>query len=150
VTTITQQRFIATTAEAVQHRLSVKGKPCTAAEVIAELLAMRVLHTYDASQRLAHPNCVICGTAAESLDTGGDDAKCALSTLWRRAGIVEISFGFGSRFDTAWVCGVICDSCAKTFVETTAAPMTEVGPLGQSFRGHTTMVASSTRDNEEG
>jgi len=53
--------------------------------------------------------------------------------VWKDAGLIEISFGFGSRYDVGWAFGLICDSCAKAFVETTAVPMTEAGALGKHF-----------------
>ncbi len=45
------------------------------------------------------------------------------------AGYLEISFPYGSVFDTTYLIGVICDKCALVFVNDLAARMTGYGAL---------------------
>lgn len=92
---------------------------------------------------LANDNCVICGSHHPSLVSDNVD-RFSTSALRKGAGIIQLSFGYGSALDTARVYGVICDGCAKALIETSAEPFSEDGPLGKTFTS--TVDMNSTND----
>lgn len=81
---------------------------------------------------LASDHCVMCG----SEHPGTDTTFCSVydaSAPRTGAGIISLSFGYGSRHDTTYLYAVICDSCAKALVEGAAAPFSSGGALGCSL-----------------
>ncbi len=73
--------------------------------------------------------CIVCGSACPPYDNQPSE-KSTRSCMRRGGGTIELGFGYGSRNDTVYLIGVICDPCAKTLVETAAAAFTSAGALG--------------------
>lgn len=132
------RHIVSTLADVVNARLKARGAAPTAEAVITELDALRLLRRNDnvPMPMLATTHCVVCGHKAEPLDTE-DPNKIDVTTMLRGAGIIELSFGYGSKYDTAWVFGVICEECAKAFISTTAMPMSDAG-ASPAFEAYTT------------
>jgi hypothetical protein len=123
--------IVAMLVEQVSKRLAAKQNAPTIEGVIRELVNLNMLRVDHRSHRIANPNCVVCGAATKVL---ADDDTLTTYSMIRDAGTVELSFGYGSRYDCGYVFGVICDDCAKAFIETAAVPMTEASP---HFTKHT-------------
>lgn len=55
--------------------------------------------------------CLVCGTAVKRDAQFSGDWRSIPASNWGAAGTVEISCGFGSRFDMGVYHAVICDQC---------------------------------------
>jgi len=77
--------------------------------------------------RILDDHCTVCG--AGCLPDSDEEASTTACVRYG-GGIIEMHFGYGSSLDTRYFIGVICDSCAETFIRTAAAPLTSYGALG--------------------
>jgi hypothetical protein len=85
--------------------------------------------------RIMHDKCVICGAECKHEPSGRiNEDRNTVGSVRSGGGIITIGFGYGSSHDTGYYNGVICDSCAKTLVETSAEPWGTYGPLRACFK----------------
>lgn len=99
---------------------------------------------------LAHENCVICGFECPGEVWGRGEFPIhpkAVNNVRSGGGIIRLSFGYGSRYDTEHHYGVICDECAKTLIETAAEPFSSSGALGTSIKN--TIDMRDTNDDAQ-
>ena len=102
---------------------------------------------------LAHENCVICGFECPGENWGSDEFPIhpkAVNNCRSGGGIITLSFGYGSRHDTEYHYGVICDECAKTLIETAAEPFSSSGALGTHMKNTIEMRDINDEAEEEG